>query len=604
MQAGWLMPAESEKPDDGLIDPPSKDQTLVPLSRLVAWGATALIILIFLCCIYGVVNTRRLTIAQAETALVRISNVLVDGTAQYLSVADLVGRQISIEIEDQRIADSTQLRQQYANSSTAVMLMDKRSGVPQIGVAAILDIDGNIVATSTPPNNASTAASANLADRDYFKSHLADPLLETYLSLPVPNRFNGNWTFHISRKIRNPAGKMIGLVLIGLETGYFTEHFRSLELGEYTHISLYRTDGWLIARYPEAKSAYGRKLTPTGFQALLQNRGLTTTNEPSTVDPTYNSTRLVSARMIPGFPIMLQISLAYNELLKPWYGQLIKFALLFSLVAGVTAIFAIWTVRILRVQERIAQEAEHEQLGRRQKYLIALEQSVRNRTADYVEARRELASAQALAARAQNRLYALHWAMMGIADLQKANGPASGMASDAARLEFLQSFTKDLQAALGIIEFNGYKDRAPCDLAAISAQAAEDMTMVARAAGNQIVRVGFEQPVQIQSQPGALKRCLVYLLYAACQTTKGGMISISLTSTEDGISLCVVDNGHGFDSRTLKALLQPPNAANQLETIGLGPYIVKKLSRVIGAEFSLESEVDRGTRYYLTFKQV
>jgi signal transduction histidine kinase len=82
------------------------------------------------------------------------------------------------------------------------------------------------------------------------------------------------------------------------------------------------------------------------------------------------------------------------------------------------------------------------------------------------------------------------------------------------------------------------------------------------------------------------------------------MISISVTMTAEAISLCIVDNGHGFNARTLKALMQPPNAANQLETIGLGPFIVKKLSRVIGAEFSLESEVDRGTRYKLTFKQV
>ncbi len=399
-------------------------------------------------------------------------------------------------------------------------------------------------------------------------------------------------------------GNMIGLVLIGIETGYFTEHFRSLELGENTHISLYRMDGWLIARYPEAKSAFGRKLSPTGFDALHQDRGLITTNQPSTVDPTFSSSRLVSARLIPGFPIMLQISVTYSELLKPWFGQVFKFALLFSLIAGLTAALAFWTVRVLRVQERIAQDAEKEQMGRRQRYLIALEQSVRNRTADYVEARRELASAQALAARAQNRLYAFHWAIMGIADLQKANGPASGMASDAARLEFLQAFTKDLQAALGLSEPSVFKDRAICDLAAISAQAAEDMAAVADAAGNQILRVGFDQPTLVQSQAAVLKRCLVYLLYAACQTTKHGMISISVTMTAEAISLCIVDNGHGFNARTLKALMQPPNAANQLETIGLGPFIVKKLSRVIGAEFSLESEVDRGTRYKLTFKQV
>ena len=598
------MQTAADKQTGGIANATPKAQTLVPLSRLVTWGGSALIILIFLCCMYGVVNTRRLTFAQAENSLVRISNVLVDGTSQYLAVADLVGRQICSEIEEQKIADSAELRKRFATPIMATALVDKRSGVPQIGVAAILDMEGNIVATSTPPSDKPRQAAANLADRDYFKSHLADPGLDSYLSLPVPNRFNGNWTFHISRKIRNPSGNMIGLVLIGIESGYFTEHFRSLELGENTHISLYRMDGWLIARYPEANSAFGRKLAPAGFEALRQERGLIYTSRVSTVDPTNNAPRLVSARMIPGFPVMMQITLASSELLKPWYGQLVKFAILFSLVAGLTAVFAVWTVRILRVQENAAVEAEVEQLGRRQKYLVALEQSLRNRTADYVEARRELASAQAAAARAQNRLHTFHWAVMGIADLQKANGPASGMASDAARLEFLQSFTKDLQAALGITELKVFKDRSICDLQTISTQAADDMAAVAGAAGNQILLVGFNQPVKVISQPAVLKRCLIYLLYAACQTTKGGTISISVAMTADTISLCVVDNGHGFDARTLKALTQPPNPANQLETVGLGPFIVKNISRVIGAEFSMESEVDRGTRSYLTFKQI
>jgi ABC-type nickel/cobalt efflux system permease component RcnA len=139
MQAGWLMPTGGEKPDDGANSAQPKTQTLVPLSRLVTWGATSLIVLIFLCCLYGVVNTRRLTIAQAENSLVRVSNVLVDGTAQYLSVADLVGKQLCGEIEDQKISDSAQLRQKFANQSTAMMLLDKQSGVPQIGVAAIID---------------------------------------------------------------------------------------------------------------------------------------------------------------------------------------------------------------------------------------------------------------------------------------------------------------------------------------------------------------------------------------------------------------------------------------------------------------------------------
>ena len=82
------------------------------------------------------------------------------------------------------------------------MLRNKTSSVPQVDVATIVALSGDVInfTRSYPPPK------INLADRDYFKAHLADPKLEVFLSAPVKNRGTGTWTFYLARKIRSRSG--------------------------------------------------------------------------------------------------------------------------------------------------------------------------------------------------------------------------------------------------------------------------------------------------------------------------------------------------------------------------------------------------------------
>ena len=63
------------------------------------------------------------------------------------------------------------------------------------------------------------------------------------------------------RKLKDPAGQMIGLALVGLESDYFGSFYRNLELGHGDPtLTLTRSDGLVLARHPANEALMGKPL--------------------------------------------------------------------------------------------------------------------------------------------------------------------------------------------------------------------------------------------------------------------------------------------------------------------------------------------------------
>ena len=89
----------------------------------------------------------------------------------------------------------------------------------------------------------------NFADRDYFRIMKADPNRETFISQPVPNRGDGTMVVYVARRLSDPDGKFIGLLLGAISVPYF-ENFWDTSFGSVGSVSLLRNDGVLLARFP------------------------------------------------------------------------------------------------------------------------------------------------------------------------------------------------------------------------------------------------------------------------------------------------------------------------------------------------------------------
>ena len=92
----------------------------------------------------------------------------------------------------------------------------------------------------------------NVSDRDYFKALKADPNLESFVSTPVQNRGDGTWDIYLARRLNDPNGEFMGLILGAISLQYFENFFGATSLGEGSSVSLVREDGTLLARFPHS----------------------------------------------------------------------------------------------------------------------------------------------------------------------------------------------------------------------------------------------------------------------------------------------------------------------------------------------------------------
>ena len=110
-----------------------------------------------------------------------------------------------------------------SNHETHLLLKEKITGLPQVDAVTLIDANGQLINFSRfwPIPN------INVSDRDYYIALKADPNLETFVSKPVRNRGSGTWNIYIARRLNDPDGKFMGLILGAISVQFFVEFFRS-----------------------------------------------------------------------------------------------------------------------------------------------------------------------------------------------------------------------------------------------------------------------------------------------------------------------------------------------------------------------------------------
>jgi len=108
--------------------------------------------------------------------------------------------------------------------------------------------------------------------------------------------------------------------------------------------------------------------------------------------------------------------------------------------------------------------------------------------------------------------------------------------------------------------------------------------------------------------PVALRRVLLNLTTNALKFTEHGFVDISAVETSPGrVEFAVRDSGRGIDPAMMPTLFDSvrdaPRAYSQragklFSTTGLGLAICRKLAEGMGSKLEVDTELDRGTRFY------
>jgi signal transduction histidine kinase/DNA-binding NarL/FixJ family response regulator/HPt (histidine-containing phosphotransfer) domain-containing protein len=273
-------------------------------------------------------NLRESTLQIAETNLARYSLTLAENADRSFKSVDLVLSSIGDYIARKGVVDDETYRAAVSDRETHFLLREKIAGLPQIDALTVIDGRGKLLNFS----RYWPIPDVNVSDRDYFKILKADDGPQSFISAPVQNRGNGTWNIYLARRLNDPQGRFMGLLLGAISVPYFENFFGSTSLGLDTTISLVREDGLLLAHFPP-NNDIGNQSSGFGQRALAAGG---TIREIGRKD---GQMRLRAAKMLPGYPALVVVSQSEDNALQSWH-SMATLATAMSLISAVAVIVA------------------------------------------------------------------------------------------------------------------------------------------------------------------------------------------------------------------------------------------------------------------------
>ncbi len=274
-----------------------------PTKRVIA--AIFLVVLCFCAiCVYALL--------QARTAAYERATDVARGLVTAIE-ADISRNIESVDLSLQGVAEGLALPEfdRFDPMVRNLILFDHSAAARHVGKMLVLDENGNVRLDSknlAPPP-------MNLADRDYFQAQKNNASLGLFISQPTPSRASRIGIIALSRRLSHLDGSFAGVVMASLRTSYFEELFKHINLGPNGNITLSRSDGILLARWPVMIESIGLDLRRAAlYRQLVKSR----TGSFETASVTDGVQRLFVYSQIGDLPMVVSIGQSTADIYQQW----------------------------------------------------------------------------------------------------------------------------------------------------------------------------------------------------------------------------------------------------------------------------------------------
>ncbi len=492
------------------------------------------------------------------------------------------------------IGDAEGLRREMSGSALHQILKDRMSALPHVDVVTVIADDGAIINStrSYPP------PTINLADRDYFVDAVGvngAGVSQRTISTPIANRVNGTWTFYISHRLNGDRGQFIGMVVIGLSIGFFTDFFERMQLPAGSTISLYRDDLMLLSRWPRNESLLGKSASGSAIPGILNNNpsgaGVIFYNGPRFSDQNKKDSRIVGVRKQERYPALLTLTVPESVFLAQW--RVLKWTIIAVTLVGLTIAAVFWWLFIrllsrreqdMREMDRLRLRAENASQAKSQ-FLAMISHELRTPLSGLLGFS-ELLKDTPL--NAEQKDYAEMTHSSGILLLDIINDVLDISKIEAGELTIHISKFSPQELAAGVVAL--YSQNARIKNISLDFEAADDV------------------PAACSGDPQRLRQVLSNLVNNAVKFTESGKVRVVISalraeSAKVTLRLEVFDTGIGIDDAALEKLFQ---RFVQLDAVlsrsyggtGLGLYISKQLVELMGGRIGARSRRGEGSQFW------
>ena len=228
---------------------------------------------------------------------------------------------------------------------------------------AVIDKHGILRASTI-----STFKPIDLSDREHFRVHMNEPGTGLFVGGPVIGRISGKPSLQLSRRINDPQGRFLGVIVVSMPPSYLTELYDTLRIGNQGVVSVVGTHDFSIRarRSGDRENIDWRRLAPTS--PLRMALAKSPNGHFDAVSSLDGVRRSVSYRTLPDYPLAVMVGFSNAEFLSAF--RLRTFALV---IAGVvlTALILAAEAKQGRLFRRLQAASESEREAHERKMLEA-----------------------------------------------------------------------------------------------------------------------------------------------------------------------------------------------------------------------------------------
>jgi len=341
----------------GGLDEPEGDTTGItdressarrnPVRWLIA-GAAILIAGIVIGIAMMVGNFRERALGSAERELENTVLLLARHYDRQIEDFEAIERSVSQQVAA-TVTSPDDLSRLMSGEDTHALLKAKASGSSDVAGVNLFNADGKLISSS----EYWPAPAIDIADRTFFKAFKSGTATTPVLIELVNGRFTGQRTIVVARGITGHNAAFLGVVTRAVPPDVFEDFFASVALGQSAAITMFHTDGTLLARHPHDEQLIGRnfKTAPMHSQ-VLSTADHGTMRLTSLVD---GEDKLLSVRTLTRYPLSIAASMPVSAALADWFGQTRLLIGVAAFSALVIVVILLVIVRQLTRQHRLAQ---------------------------------------------------------------------------------------------------------------------------------------------------------------------------------------------------------------------------------------------------------
>jgi signal transduction histidine kinase len=540
-----------------------------------------------------IVSQRADGITAFRIATTNLANGMAQQSDAWFGAIDIALNDVRGELLLESQAKSAPFATMLRDGRVTLFLRERQKYLSGIYSLAVIDAQGEVANSS----QATVPVGETMENRDFFRHFQSGDDHGLFVGAPA-KRADGEWTAIMARRMTDQQGLFQGVIIAEMSLSRL-EQFFQLAMPAAREVTVYRSDGTVLVRYPHAETEIGWKVPDQARWHAVVNAGGGAYAAPS---PLEGIPVIAVARPLLDMPIVVEASVTQDLALVGW-----RRSILWVVLGGVFSIFVvIRLLRFLGFQYRRLEDSERT-LSEKNRALEALAVDLRQAHLAAEEATRS--KSMFLAGMAHELRTPLN-AVLGFSEiiLNEIYGPVqpaqyrsyAGYISESGR--HLLSLINDL---LDLSKVEAGKLELNIEILSCSDLGNYATRLTAGMAAEYQVRVSMsvaEDCAIIHGDERAARQILLNLLSNAIKfTPTGGKVTLRFArSGTGGAVIEVADSGVGMSPEEIKVALQPygqieSNLELRTPGTGLGLPLVKALGDKLGGSLTVVSEKGLGT---------